>query len=560
MFNADIPLMTLAYIAALAAVFTILIYCAWNKQPELDYEGADIARNDAAAVPDAAIATNFQLLSLFPNVTFGIAGFVVIPLLNVIGFLIGNVVTACSLARLLQAIQQYRTPHNYIASVHNTAWLRKFTAWISFSVFTAVTAFEIVYLSRISKSLLGGSDASYFFLVAMLTIAMILIAVVGHQRGTLEADRWLLLIAYVGLHLATGYLLSLVSVQVLDMTSFIVILFLMLMVYYRLLRFKDRTARSRWRHVVVLLSSLSLLAAIIFYKGISSQWSVSTFTLATAVFSPAGNGLSLRVFALAAVASCGPVIFYNFVDFSFWQKYLSEVRDSEPIAAFTKRVRKPFWTYVWESPLSWLLPVAMGIYAVNLISQAASESNPIGGIIELFASQSTFGAGVAVVLFASLVAIATSTACGYLVSTSQLIHADILDRDWQSDRSPLPLFLMGAVMLFILVPVDMLVHSTDRIIVLMLTCFAPLCALTPLVIWPLYRGRVYLSSSGGKGVFAALSLASAAGIFVGAIAALKNASPTEFLFWASLPASLASGWALYLVAIMFGAAKPSPTS
>lgn len=102
-------------------------------------------------------------------------------------------------------------------------------------------------------------------------------------------------------------------------------------------------------------------------------------------------------------------------------------------------------------------------------------------------------------------------------------------------------------MVFVLVPVDMFAKSTDQLIQLMLTCLAPLGALSPFVVWPLIKGPIRLSKFGQIGIKVSLAISSALGLIFGTIAAFKGVGPDAVLFWLSLTTAFVASWILYLI-------------
>lgn len=563
MIDDSVTVIRVAFVFSLFAIMAVLIYFAsrssrrrLTQQSNGDMLGSDVARSDQCAVPDGATATNFQLLSIFPNVAFGIQGLVVAPVLNVISFLLGNVLTSHLIDRFTRAVLNHKTPHAFISNTHGAPMLRKWTACLSLFAFTTVACFEIVYLSRISKSVLGGSDASYYVFVAMLTVSFMLVSVVGGQSAALASDRWLLVIGYVGLHLALGFIVAFTSPAVFDITTFIVFILTAVMLIFRYRQFVAASPRGRARHSIILLSTLYLFGILLYFKFVGVELSKSTVFTAILAIGPIKSGISIKVLALITAASFCAAIFYNFVDFSFWQKYLAEHREGESNEALAERVSSPFWIYVFESPLTWLLPVALGIYSVGLVSESAANQNPINAILDFMISKGLFGNVVAVAFYASLVAIAASTICGYFASTGYLLRKDfnVIEDPSESRLAPgaKHLILIGVAMISVLVPIDMFAKSTDQLITLMLTCFAPLCALTPFVMYPLWFGAVSLNKFGLYGIVSALLIGSIAGFALGFAAAFTNADFNTPLFWAPLPASFVLSWSIYLFSINFG--------
>ena len=441
MFDSTISPLRIAYVISLVFVVGILIAAAIKRRSNhsptgIQATGNDVAQADACAVPDGATATNFQLLSVFPNVSFGMQGLVVIPLMNVISFLIGNFLVLRWFRGFLNAVREHATPHNFIAKSHGVPSLRRATALISLFVFTSVACFEIVYLSRISKAVIGGTDSSYYVLVAMLTVSIMLVSIVGGQAVSLSTDRWLLVVAYWGTHLAVGFMAMLLVSAKPDMTSLVVIVLLLIMVSLRLRQFRSASGRSRIRHLVILLSTIFLLSALFLHKVVFVDWTNSWWANVTEQLTPAGTGLSPMTYAFAAMGSFCAAVFFNFVDFSFWQKYLAEQRSGDNVDMVLERVRTPFFVYVIESPLSWLLPAVLGLYALGLVTGANVDQNPITAIVLFLAQNSIYGAVVSIFFYCSLVAIAASTVCGYFASTGYLISADLMPvGDSKSDHA-----------------------------------------------------------------------------------------------------------------------------
>jgi len=118
---------------------------------------------------------------------------------------------------------------------------------------------------------------------------------------------------------------------------------------------------------------------------------------------------------------------------------------------------------------------------------------------------------------------------------------------------------VAVILLVLLIPIDYVFKSTDQLILLLLSSFAPLCALTPLVVWPLLTGRTFALTLAGKaGVMAALLTGGIVGLVYGISGSLQGLPPSDPMFWISLPASLLSSWSIYLLSIWLFSERSGP--
>jgi hypothetical protein len=391
-------------------------------------------------------------------------------------------------------------------------------------------------------------------LFGLLTLSLIVVADVGQQRAELVFDKWLLLIAYVGVHAAIAFLVMFAKPQV-DISTILVLFFLGVMLFFRARQLLVVGPKSRWRHALILLSTLGLLIALARFSAFQIQWSGTQVRNALVAITPTASGLSNRVYIMAAAASVLPVIFYNFVDFSFWQKYQSEMQTEESDDARTKRLRKPLLMYVFESPLSWLLPVILGIYAVSVLTTDEAASRPIPAIADfIYRGTKWIGPIIGVAFYAGLVAIAVSTACGYLVSTAYLYKVDISKNPRNPALNRLPLIVIGMILLALLLPIDMLSNSIDQVIVLMLASFAPLCALTPLVMYPLITRQQSINLKGWALQCMVIGVLTSGilGFGIGVLSAIHGDSPAALRFWLPMPLSFIAAWIVYLICVIVG--------
>ena len=563
-------MLQILYVVALLSIMILVLSLARvaskrrnSEKKDLDFLGSELVNDRGSVVPDGATATNFQLLTVFPNVTFGMAGLIFIPLINILGYFFGILLTRGLMRRFLISVANAKTPHNFIAISHGADWLRNKTAWVSLISFTATICFEVVWLSRICKYALGATDASYYTILTVLVITLLIVPIVGGQEATLAGDIWLLVLSYFGFHIALGYMVSQVPIAF-DLLSSIIIVFLFVMLIQRIKQTKKMpTAILKWRQWMIVASTLILFLSMIDFKGFKVNISPDVLRESLLPFTPSANGIEINLFIMIVVASISPVIFYNFIDFGFWQKYLAEYKNDEDhlqagnkvnISTLTGRLKESIWLYVIESPLSWLLTIILGVYMSQLVPNVAQADTPINSILSYFSAQNGFGSFIATLFFASVAAIAVSTVCGYFANIGYLIEKDIRQEDFDKDGSLAPgakyLMFLAAGMLIMLILIDITFHNTDQLIALMLTSFAPLCAITPLVIYPLLAGSLSLSKKGQQWVFTIFLLASAIGVVFGLMAAILNVSPRTYLFWLSMPSAFIISWLGYLLVVL----------
>lgn len=524
-------------------------YLAWKN------EGLDTS--DPAAVADASTATNFQLATVYPNASFGANSFLIIPLINAASLLLSISMTQKFLERLLNIISKHATPHQYASDMHNIPLLKRFTAMISLVVFVAVATFEIVFLARIGNSVIGANPDGYYGLVVCIILLLVLATTLGGQRTSLIADKWLLPVAYIGVHLAIASLLLEGKPREIDAISVFIFLSLFIVVFLRVRVAKAVSGRQSIRHWVVVVSTLALLVAMLSatLNG-SFVLSVNSLNSIAGSVNPTGSGLSWPVFFVAILGAICPAILYNFVDFSFWQKYSIELKNYKNIEECANATRRPFWIYLVESPLSWLLPVLLGLYVAPSLS-TAQAADPVSALFVILAAQSDVGRVLSLLLFASLTAIAISTSASYLAALGDLWRRDISTASAASKSDSFSegwhfVVGIGLIMIIALVPLDIFAKTTDQLILLLLTSFAPLCALTPLVAWPLFRNSNILLNRFGKiGIILAVSVGSISGLIIGVFGVALSVGPASVLFWISLPISFFVSWTIYLIAVFF---------
>ena len=160
----------------------------------------------------AQIAYFLQMATVYPFFVFAFSGQWWLAIWNTAMYVVGIILFVVLLPRFhqggLDLVGRSSTPHALIASVHREPKLRALASFLSMFAFTGLALFETVWGTSALKIVLGGD--SYLYYVSILVFAFYLITVlwIGGQRAEIRTAQWQLVIAYIGLHLITGWALT----------------------------------------------------------------------------------------------------------------------------------------------------------------------------------------------------------------------------------------------------------------------------------------------------------------------------------------------------------------
>ena len=533
-----------------------------NSFAFLEGRAGDFADSDT--VVNSHVGANFQLQSVYPNIVFGMLGLLAVPVLNELAFLAGNLILRKGITRYRATLTQGgATLHGYIARAHADPTLKRYTTIVSLAVFAAVVSFEVVFMARILSSLIGGSHVAYYTLVFALVFFISSAVFFGGQATTFFTDNFHLLLAYIGVHLSLTVLVShSASTSTPDILLLLIASLTLVVIALRLLAtVGKRRARARVISLIVAASATVLLVTALQHLAPSPALYIADFNTKWAASFPTATWATT---AMLLTAVCAP-IFFNFIDFSYWHRLTSLPPTNRSDA---KTLKASTLMYAFESPLTWLLPIAIGYFAATVAPSlvdavSTGEQDPVSGLVAWLLGQSALTYLVAIALLLSLLSVAVSTVDSYLSSLSYLFARDMSPASTEhrkAESGRLFQFGVAAFIVVVFVLVDILLKKTDLLLAVFLSAYAPLVALAPLVVWPLLTGRTYKAKRGSnlfmKGTFCAGGL----GLVLGIIAAITGASPDSVLFWLPLPTSFLLSWLLYAAYLATAERTDTPTT
>ena len=267
--------------------------------------------------------------------------------------------------------------------------------------------------------------------------------------------------------------------------------------------------------------------------------------------------------AMILAAIC-PAIFANFVDFSFWHRLRALTNNSHANVgnnASEKQLKTGLSLFIIESPLTWILPLVIG--SLTIIAFPAAKDiltngtgDPVAAVVQqILNAPGIVTRAVGLLLVIGLVSVAVSTVDSYLASLSYLYAKDMARSDRTESQNVssgrLFQFLVGLVVVFFFVILDIFIQKTDLLIALFLTIFAPLAALSPVAVWPLLSNRCYKPSTVGT-FFLVLSCVGSGilGLAIGIFAVVNQATPDSLEYWLPIPVAFICSWAMYLVFLL----------
>lgn len=528
---------------------------------------------DAAQYGSAQIAFALQMAAVYPFFTFTIAGQWWMAALNIIFWALGIVFFWVALPKFqvgaVEILGSSKTIHSAIARLHSAPGLRKFTACMTIFAFAGLAVFEVVWGSLIFKALFPGDSVTpiYYITVIAITAYLVLYIVVGGQLAAILTDQVQLVIGYLGLHGVLAWAIFEKGVALNTAEFFWIALAIAvtsaLAIIFRLRNLKDHL--SSWQMGALnALSIFSFTAVIV--AVVKATTKLETIPLKLdfdKIYNTPNFGLILTFFITL------PILF-QFVDTSNWQRLAALKRgDSNGL----KEARRGIVQYAIESPLSWLIPVAIGFCALQLLSSPAPAGrDPWVYLLETILSAPGFwGAILVVFVFAGVLAIFLSTAEGLLTAIGWAWAYDLRDEsrrilDRHSAGSAIPkddvwrVINIGraAIVVAMIIVVTLFVGfdlyeegGGQRLLGVFMAFYSPMISLAPCLLVPALFGRVCSPT------FAVLSLGagSVLGVLCG-IVSLFAPSPTNEIFqWLSAPIALGVSLLIYVLGLAIDSRK-----
>ncbi len=511
-----------------------------------------------------------QMATIYPFIFFAFFGMTWLAIWNILFYAIGIlfliIVIPYFKKRHNSIIGSTKTLHAYIALIHKEPDLRKITAWASLVGFVGLAVFEIVWGSKVLKILFNGNDNVYYFTIALMAIYLIIYLRIGGQRATFNTSIIQIVIAYLGLHAFVSWcihnpLVDITLDQTLHLTLQFVI-FLCIIMFALRIKKVFYIKRKSWFLNLLVLISLGILIVTTFNKeGFFSVVYIHNFNNSVRdIVSQRENVLALIAFAVLP-------IFLQFVDMTNWQRMVA-VKDGEDHLKSNK-IRKGLLQFILESPLSWLLPVVIGLSSIQILNPEF-DGDPWNEIlISLFTSNETISVIVSVLVVAGIISIFMSTADGLMMAVGYSYSYDLnrksrrfIDEEsrkaitWSMSpdkvnyvlnrgRNAISYSLIVVVSLFILL--DIFFEKGEEVLGIFLAFFAPMISFAPSILIPTLTGRR------ASGFTSKLSIILAA-IF-GIIAGIISIYLGGIWLWIPIIGAAAISWFIYLFGFVVKSVK-----
>jgi hypothetical protein len=546
----------LAFVGTLLSLLVYLIAARRATARQLDHpDDYFLARRKVLPEEFAAaqIAYALQMSTVYPFFIFAFQGNWWFPLINTLFYLIGIYLLYQLLPLFSRPVTtligQSRTVHSFIARMHGAHSLQRLSSILTVIAFAGLTAFEIVFGAGVFRAILGGSDAVYYLSIAVLSTYLMLYLWSGGQVSAIRVDQFQLAFSYVGLHFGVAYLILdkrvVISQLAFPMLPLIVLIVSLIMFVYRSYILLKSLQQPKQRYVrllypFVLLSLLVLMISIVAKSGWATIQRPSPLPISESSFWP-----------MVLTAALLP-IFFQFVDLTNWQRVAALSGESPDVRL--KNARKGILQYLLESPLSWALPILMGLCAPAILGPIPAEGS-WDQILSYLVSGGTairVVTGITITIAVCAIFLSTAdellTAIGYAWAydvskkTSALMNRQHL-RPEQSDqviargRNAMAIILAVVILLFI--ALDMLLSRGQQLLGLFLSFYTPMVAFAPAILVPAITGR----AATGSTAWVTLVLASAVGIGIGVMSIFGDPN----LQWYAAPISFFVAWGIYLL-------------
>lgn len=558
-----------SYIVFSAIVLSLLLYLIpARRQARENFTGDAYytARGtfNSGQYANSQVAYQLQMATIFPFFLLSISGQWWVALINTLFFAIGIWLYRLLLPRFAAGaadlIDRKITVHQAIAELNGLPRLRILAALLTVVAFLGTAMFEMVWGARVFEIAIGGDRFMYDLVVVSLASYLVMFVWIGGQPAAIRADQLQLLVAYVGLHLLVGWIAWQPNLDFTAISLPIIVPAIITvsgaMVLWRLFTTPWRTGRSSAK----LLSAFTIVsvAGMILSLILPHPELQQTVNLADN-WAKVREAFSSKHFVISAVAVAVLPLFFQFVDMTSWQR-LASVQEAD--ADTLRERRRGLMQYLIESPLSWLLPIFIGIACIQVVV-GPTNPDPWKALLEaLLGEGSLWGSILASIVFAGLLAVFLSTAAELLNGIGMAVSYDLWrpaggtevtrDEDVERrERGRLAFAIATAVVVVLFLLAERLLPTGgEGLIGIFMAFYTPMVALAPSLLVPaIFRRRAHPTA-----VVLSLAGGAALGLSCGLWSVIQPTAFDGLLPWLGGPLSFVFAWGIYFAGLPFGSA------
>ena len=491
------------------------------------------------------------------------------------------------------------TVHEFIARQHgNDPRVRLLASGLTIFAMVALTIGEALVLAAFLRPVLSGNTASTYVFVCGLVALMGVYAILSGNSGVMRSAQSQLGMCYLGLFGAVALLLYLMISALRPMTphSTFAVIFVAaccaVMPLYRRSRYVDTgpirgassdatneagrepfAARLFRRFEKILNACISVFAAWVIVVAVMQLYADGLS--AAVIDSIAALATGTRVPSVGLAALVLLPLFHPLVDMTNWQRiavFAKDAGDLEPSrrpAVFRGIVR----IYAVETPLMSLFMCMFGVIAVVTMAIPDGANAVAGFLRELAAEQNALAGAALSLLLLSVFAIALSTMSSLFLASLCTVRYDVLPTVWpelgsakgdagEATRRTIiaggGLYVATTIAgLFIADAYLKMSYTSSAFLALLFAFSCAQLAFVPLLLGPLI-GKTRDGFGTVSSAWALVILA--CGAAAGPIAvAIYLATGSEPWLWAAVPACLASGLLLFILARLWPARAAAAT-
>ena len=501
-----------------------------------------------------------QMATVYPFFVFGFTGIWWLGFWNTLFYAVGIYLFIAVLPRchsgILDLVGRSSTPHALVSAAHQMPVLRVIASWLSILGFVGLAVFETIWGTVALRSVLGGSSFVYYISICVFALYLVTVLWSGGQGAAIKNAQWQLVISYIGLHLLTGWTLSLSSAGTISVDAPVIFPFIFLFGSVAALR-RLLSYRQDGSKLLMTLNGLAVLSLLYVLYTIASApgfFTMKSLSYKDISLPPLGGWM---LFTMA----CMP-LFFQFVDMSNWQRLSSLAGSGDKQL---KNANEGLKFFLLESPLSWLFPIAMGMCAAAAATffEIPKEGDPWTFYMERVTGlPGLLGGAIAIAAVTGVLSVFLSTADALLTASGYAFAYDIVpstrgvmdkihflkDGSTVSAADRQRVVYVGkvattaaiAVAIAMYIIVDVYSASlSGKLLGFFLSLFTPMLSFAPSMLIPVLTRR----ATNRWFAFFSIVVSAAAGIGIGAFSLV---SADEVWQWAGVPACFCVSWGIYL--------------